>query len=266
MPRGLTEILAEAKRRRVFRTAGVYLVAVWGISQGAAELGPLFGAADWMLRWGLIGALALLPVVAVLAWMFDIGRGGIVRDPEDALAQKQAEAELADMPTQLGGDEPGVGAVIVRWADTNGQNASIFVDEFFLGRGNECRVRFYDPLVSRKHARVYHVVGGAAHEVGGAAHQAGDATDGGPDTWVIEDLGSRNGTIVDEKRVERAAIVDEHDVRVNEAGPVLRLEFVPPGAQTREALAAFPPGQSVAHVRTSSLDFDRTRGSGALKR
>lgn len=233
--------MAEARRRRVFRTAGVYLVAVWGLSQGAVELAPLFGAPEWALRLGLIASLAFLPVVVVLAWMFDIGRSGIVRDPRDLVAQRHADDELASMPTQLGGDE-GAGAVIVRWVDANGENATIFLDEFYLGRGNDCRVRFYDPLVSRKHARVYP-----------------DPEEG----WRIEDLGSRNGTIVDQLRVERKRLEAESDVRLNEAGPVLRLELVAPGSETRQALGSFPPGPGVAHVRTQSLDFDRTRGSGA---
>lgn len=240
MAKGLSEIIAEAKRRRVFRTAGVYLVAVWGISQGAVELAPLFGAPDWALRWGLVASVALLPVVVVLAWMFDIGRSGIVRDPKDVLAEEAAEAALADMPTILGGEEA-VGAVIVRWQDGSGENASLFLDEFFVGRGNDCRVRVYDPLVSRKHARIYHEDGG----------------------WMIQDLGSRNGTIVDSERVDLIALGSQHEVRVNEAGPTLHLEHVPAGAATRDAISTFPMGQPVAHVRPASLALDHTRGAGA---
>ncbi|MFK7897127.1 MAG: FHA domain-containing protein [Myxococcota bacterium] len=239
MAKGLSGIIAEAKRRRVFRTAGVYLVAVWGISQGAVELAPLFGAPDWALRWGLIGAVGFLPFVVILAWMFDIGRSGIVRDPQDLLAQEAAEAELAEMPTILGGEEA-VGSVIVRWSDSSGENASLFLDEFFIGRGNDCRVRVYDPLVSRKHARVYHEQGG----------------------WLIEDLGSRNGTLVDDARVETTAVDGKHEVRVNEAGPVLVFEHVPAGAPTRDAISTFPMGQPVAHVRPASLAQDQTRGMG----
>lgn len=240
MANGLSQIFAEAKRRRVFRTAGVYLVAVWGISQGAVELAPLFGAPDWALRWGVIGALACLPVVVILAWMFDIGRGGIVRDPQDILAQEAADAELAEMPTVLGGEEA-VGAVIVRWADESGEGASLFLDEFFVGRGNDCRVRVHDPLVSRKHVRVYHENGG----------------------WLIQDLGSRNGTIVDSERIELVALDSQHEMRVNEAGPAIRLEHVSAGAATRDALLTFPASQPVAHIRPASLSSDQTRGGAS---
>ncbi|MAG30676.1 MAG: hypothetical protein CL908_07285 [Deltaproteobacteria bacterium] len=172
--------------------------------------------------------------------MFDIGRGGIVRDSRDVLEQKQADDAIARMPTLLGG-EIGLGAVIVRWADVGGENAVIFVEDFFLGRGSDCGVRFYDPLVSRKHARVYH-----------------DAEAG----WRIEDLGSRNGTIVDGRRVEGTSLSPESDVQLNEAGPILRLELVSSGGDVQRALASFPPGQAVAHVRAQSIDLDRTCDAG----
>ena len=79
----LRKLFLEANRRRVFQTAGVYLVGVWVISQGAVELGSLFGAPDWLLRALMVAAVGFAPVVVIFAWMFDIGRTGIVRDPQD---------------------------------------------------------------------------------------------------------------------------------------------------------------------------------------
>jgi len=223
----LRELLGEARRRKVFRTAGVYLVAVWGLSQGAVELAPLFGAPDWALRALVIGAIACLPGVVTLAWMFDIGLGGIRRDPED-LAQVD-EDDLASMPTMIGSDAV-EGGVIVRWKDGRGENAALFTEEFFVGRGSDCRVRFYDPLVSRRHARVY-------------------PDDG---AWCIEDLGSRNGTILGETRIERAELGVRNEVRVNEAGPPLHLEVLKPGHQTVDGLSRHAGGPRVAHVRSGS--------------
>ncbi len=222
----LKNILMEAQRRRVFRTAGVYLVAVWGLSQGAVDLAPLFGAPVWLLRWVVVGAVALLPAVVVLAWMFDIGRRGIVRDARDLEAARRSEVDIADMPTMVGAGEE-AGAMIVRWNVGEGEEAVVFLDEFFIGRGNDCRIRFYDPLVSRRHARVF---------------REGDL-------WQIEDLGSRNGTLLDEKRIERAVLGEKNEVRVNEAGPVLHLDSVPAGVETRAALATMSPGRAVGHVR-----------------
>ena len=224
-----TELIAEARRRRVFRTAGVYLVAVWGISQGAVELAPLFGAPEWALRWSLIAAIGFLPIVVILAWMFDIGRGGIVRDPQDVQAQQAADDDLAAMPTVLGSDAS-AGGVVVRWRDGQGEKANFFIEEFFLVRGKDCRVRFYDPLVSRRHARVF-AEGGA---------------------WYIEDLGSRNGTTVAGERIVRRALDGTCLVRVNDMGPELELEAVPAGPATHAALSVHAPGQPTAHVRSDS--------------
>ena len=87
-------ILRELIRRRVLRTGGLYLVAVWGVSQGAAEIFPLFGASDAHVRWLIYGLLGLLPVVGVLSWMYDISGAGLERDPLDRhLARRHLPAE-----------------------------------------------------------------------------------------------------------------------------------------------------------------------------
>jgi len=238
----LIELLAEAKRRRVLRTAGVYLVAVWGVSSGGVDVAGVLGIPENVLRMTMIAAIAFLPVVVILAWMFDIGRGGIVRDPQDVLAEQQAEQDLASMPTILGGDA-GAGGVVVRWQDTQGENAMFYVDEFSLGRGTDCRVRFYDPLVSREHARVFPEEG----------------------VWFIEDLGSRNGTLVDENAIQRLALADSNAVRLNDSGPCLQIDLVPSGASTRDALSTFPPGQPTAHIRTAAAEAGSSGRSAARK-
>jgi hypothetical protein len=235
----LTSLLAEAKRRRVFRTAGVYLVAVWGISSGGVDVAGVLGIPENVLRVTMIGAIAFLPVVVILAWMFDIGRSGIVRDPEDVLDEQQAEQDLASMPTIIGGDK-GAGAVVVRWDDEHGGNAMLYVDEFYLGRGTDCRVRFYDPLVSRQHAKVFHEDG----------------------VWYIEDLGSRNGTHVDDQAIKQVALADSSAVRVNDTGPFVQIDLVRSGAETRSALASHPPGQPTAHLRAPSSGMGSSASAG----
>ena len=228
MARGLGEIFEEARRRSVFQTTGVYLVALWGLSQGAVQVAPALEFSPSIVRWILIAGIALLPVVVFLAWRFDLSREGIVRDPVDQPTLGVSDFDtLATMPTAMGGAEIS-GAIVVRWADVNGPGAVLFREEFFIGRGAECRVRMYDPLVSRKHVRVYPEAG----------------------VWMIEDLGSRNGTILEEKRIAApAALVLKSSLRVNEGGPVLHLEHVPPGSAYAAALIQFREGPSVAHVR-----------------
>ena len=227
----LAEWVSEATRRRVFRTVGVYIVAVWGVSTGSAELADLFGVPPEWLRAAIYAAVAAIPIVAFLAWRFDIGREGIVRDPKDVLAEQQREADLAVMPTLLGGDAGG-GALIVHWKTADGEEAALFTDELFLGRGADCRVRFYDPLVSRRHARIFKEEG----------------------VWQIEDLGSRNGTCLDGTVVTKAPLGVDSEIRLNDDGPFLRVELVAAGAATRDALATFPPGQPTAHVRLAGTE------------
>jgi pSer/pThr/pTyr-binding forkhead associated (FHA) protein len=143
------------------------------------------------------------------------------------------------MPTILGAGSE-CGGVLVRWLEGREEKAALFTDEFFLGRGSDCRVRFYDPLVSRRHARIHHEDG----------------------HWRIEDLGSRNGTIVGDRKVEQALLGATSQVRLNEAGPVLRLEVLPPGEEMRAALTRYARGPMVAHVRSPALEAGSARGSG----
>ncbi|MFO0688794.1 MAG: FHA domain-containing protein [Myxococcota bacterium] len=239
MARGILEIYEEARRRRVFQTTGVYVVAVWGLSQGAVELAPALGYSTSIVRWILLGAVVCLPIVVVLAWKFDVSREGIVRDPIDQPTLGASElGTLSTMPTAMGHDES-AGAIVVRWSDASGGGAALFRDEFFIGRGAECRVRFYDPLVSRKHARVY-------------------PEDG---IWMIEDLGSRNGTQLDARRIEKPmALAEAATLRVNEAGPSLRLEQVAAGPAFQAALVQIGDGSAVAHVRAPLREAERPRG------
>jgi len=223
--------IAEAKRRRVFRTVGVYIVAVWGVSSGGVDIAQVLGIPEEVLRYGIFAAIGFIPVVIILAWRFDIGRSGIVRDPQDVLAEERADAAIAEMPTMIGGAE-GAGVILVRWTDAAGDQSSLFTDEFFLGRGADCRVRFYDPLVSRKHARIYN----------------------DDSTWYIEDLGSRNGTMLGEKKIEREPLSEVNDVRLNDDGPTVRVEWIHPGAETRNAIATHAAGQPTAHIRLTTTD------------
>lgn len=234
----MRDIFEEARRRRVFQTTGVYVVAVWGLSQGAVQVAPALDIDPGVVRFILLGSLVLLPIVVMLAWKFDLSREGIVRDPGDQPTLGIQDLDpIATMPTAMG--QGGAGAILVRWVDVDGRGTALFGEEFFVGRGAECRVRLYDPLVSRRHARIY--------------------PDGG--VWMIEDLGSRNGSILDEKRIGAPmALPSVGELRVNEAGPVLQLETVAPGAPHQAAMMALREAPSVAHVRAPVRDLARPRG------
>ncbi len=68
----------ELRRRNVLSVGGTYLIGAWGLALGASELLPTFDVPNWAVR-GLIVMLALgLPVVLVLAWIFEITPIGLV--------------------------------------------------------------------------------------------------------------------------------------------------------------------------------------------
>ncbi|HEY1585913.1 MAG TPA: FHA domain-containing protein, partial [Polyangia bacterium] len=72
------------------------------------------------------------------------------------------------------------------YRDGNGRDASVDIAAggAFLGRGADCAVRTDDAMVSRKNCKISF---------------AGDR-------WVVEDLGSSNGTFVNEVRVQKQAL------------------------------------------------------------
>lgn len=78
--------IAELRRRQVLRVLGFYAIAVWLTWQIADVVLEPLNAPDWIMT-ALIIALALgFPIVAVLAWAFDITPSGLVRTgaPGDA--------------------------------------------------------------------------------------------------------------------------------------------------------------------------------------
>jgi len=209
------QLAAELRRRKVFRTTGVYFVAVFGVSQGAAELMPLFGAPEWTIRALVVGLVALTPAVILLAWRFDIGAEGIVRDSgEEETAASREAPTFSDMPT-LVSNRAASGCVRVAWTDAAGVHSVVYAGEFSLGRGGDCEVRILDPLVSRSHARVAHVDG----------------------VWTIRDLDSTNGTQVDGEKISYVQLPARSEIRLNDAGPTLALEVVAPGEDTVQIFA-----------------------------
>lgn len=59
-----------------------------------------------------------------------------------------------------------------------------------IGRGKECEVRIGEDYISSRHARIWYEDG----------------------EWYLEDLGSRNGTAVNGKRIREVVILDPEDV------------------------------------------------------
>ena len=81
----VSTFLREARRRRAFRTAGLYIVCAWLLLQVADVLFPGFGIPDGAIRALFWAAVLGFPVALVFGWLFDVGPDGIRRTlPEDA--------------------------------------------------------------------------------------------------------------------------------------------------------------------------------------
>ncbi len=74
-------IVRELRRRRVFRTAGLYVVGAWLVMQVADVLFPGWGLPDAAISVLFIAAVVGFPFALVFGWFFDITTGGIVRTP-----------------------------------------------------------------------------------------------------------------------------------------------------------------------------------------
>ena len=71
--------LRELRRRRVFRTAGIYIVSAWVLLQVVALAFQSFSIPDEALRYVWIAASIGLPVALIFGWFFDITPKGVVR-------------------------------------------------------------------------------------------------------------------------------------------------------------------------------------------
>jgi TolB-like protein/tetratricopeptide (TPR) repeat protein len=70
---------AELKRRNVYKVAVAYIVAGWAVSQGIAQVFPVFDVPNWAIRVIVLLIIVGLPIALVLAWMFELTPQGIKR-------------------------------------------------------------------------------------------------------------------------------------------------------------------------------------------
>jgi TolB-like protein len=78
----LGRFLAELKRRKVYRVTAIYLVLAFGGLELASAVLPATRLPEWFDELFLGIAIVGLPLVAVLAWTFDVTEGGILRTPD----------------------------------------------------------------------------------------------------------------------------------------------------------------------------------------
>jgi TolB-like protein/Tfp pilus assembly protein PilF len=107
---------SELKRRNVYKVAVAYIVAGWALSQGIAQVLPVFDVPNWVVRLIVLLIIIGLPVALVLAWAFEITPEGIKR------------TETADAMPQAGRQKNSA------WIYVVVAGAVVSIGLFFLGR------------------------------------------------------------------------------------------------------------------------------------
>ena len=75
----LLPLLAEFKRRRVFRALIAYGIAAFAVLQVSEPVSHALHLPDWTLTFMVVALGAGFPIVILLAWAFDVSPGGIER-------------------------------------------------------------------------------------------------------------------------------------------------------------------------------------------
>ncbi len=96
-------LVAELKRRRVFRVAALYAATAFVVVQVAQAVFPALQVPSWTYSFVVVLALLGFPVALVLAWAVDVTPEGIRRTPPRAtsLTTEPATAALSAAPAAL---------------------------------------------------------------------------------------------------------------------------------------------------------------------
>ncbi|MEO5718954.1 MAG: adenylyl cyclase, partial [Chthoniobacterales bacterium] len=92
----IDSFFSELKRRNVYKVAVAYVVAGWALSQGVAQVFPVFDIPNWIIRLMVLLIVTGLPIALVFAWMFELTPQGIKRTEEvDPVAAARAPKKHA---------------------------------------------------------------------------------------------------------------------------------------------------------------------------
>lgn len=183
----------ELSRRRVMRAAGIYMVTLWLLAQGVADLFPAFGLPPWTVRAFVLSGFLGFPIVILLAWRYELTPQGLIPDS----AVMDPDTTLINFPAS--------GIAKLCWTDAAGELVrESFYSEFVVGRDAGNAIQISDQRVSRKHARFY------------------------PDKegWWVVDLDSSNGTYLEGERIGHSRLGPRNVVRLHPEGPKLTVEIV----------------------------------------
>ncbi len=204
MPDKNKKLVKELSRRGVLRALAAYIVIVWLLAQGLVDLFPAVGLPEWTIRLFLVAAVAGTPLVAFLAWRYDLTIKGFLRDPADTVAGSRDTVLRSRSPTRRStrAQHTGMGAMLATWRNKDGELCEKeFRSEFVIGRDYQVDVRMKDDRVSRRHLRVYPV----------------------NNEWHVKDLESLNGSYVNGRAIDVIKVNPEVDVSMDKHGPKVHL-------------------------------------------
>src|SRR4051812_22370287 len=78
---------SELKRRNVYRVVIAYIVAAWALSQGVAQIFPVFDVPNWAVRLVILLIIAGFPVAAISAWFYELTPEGLKKTEDVPLSQ-----------------------------------------------------------------------------------------------------------------------------------------------------------------------------------
>jgi serine/threonine-protein kinase len=84
-----SSFFSELKRRNVYKVAVAYIVGGWALSQGIAQVLPVFDVPNWAIRLVVLLIIIGFPVALIVAWAFEVTPEGIKRtEAADAAGQR----------------------------------------------------------------------------------------------------------------------------------------------------------------------------------
>ncbi len=201
--RSSPSLLSKLKKGRVVQLLIAYLVVLWLVIQGLVDFVPIVGLPDWTLRAVLIAGVAVIPVIILISWMFDLTPPRFVHN--------QIEPEIVNPELDWARrrhDNADAGFIELHWTDeAEKEKTENFLRAISIGRGPNNDLRLSSRLVSRNHAVVW-------------------AEDG---AWRVRDLESANGTFINDQRIPgKAELPPACHLRLGPNGPIIQVNIEEP--------------------------------------
>lgn len=103
----IARLIREMRRRRIFRTAALYIVGTWLVLQVADVIFPALDIPERAIRYLLGAALLGFPAALVFGWFYDVGVHGIRRalpaeSPGEASSQSLRRSDFLILTALVG--------------------------------------------------------------------------------------------------------------------------------------------------------------------